>query len=243
MEEPLLAEKGGKMKSESGSPRVLIIEDEEKLARSIAEQLTSAGYEAGIALDGVEGLGSALGMQWSIIILDLNLPKKSGMHVLRKLRAEGRETPVLILSARGGTGDRVKGLQAGADDYLAKPFDSAELLARLEAILRRSGKAGNTVLRAADLTLDLIAHTAKRGTEQIELSPREFALLEYFVRNKNHVLTRKRIAEAVWGYTFDTGTNIVNVYIAYLRKAIDRGHARKLIQTIPGQGYMLKDAR
>src|SRR5512140_684691 len=227
--------------AQAGKPRVLIIEDEEKLARSIAEQLESSGYETGIALDGIEGLGSAMSLQWSIVILDLNLPRKSGVQVLRKLRAQGRETPVLILSARAGTEDRVKGPQAGADDYLAKPFDSAELLARVEAILRRSGNTHTTVLRAADLTLDLIAHTAKRGPHLIELSPREFALLAYFVRNKNHVLTRKRIAEAVWGYTFDTGTNIVNVYIAYLRKAIDRGHSKKLIQTIPGQGYVLKD--
>jgi len=231
------------MERQADKPRVLIVEDEEKLARSIAEQLSSTGFEPEIALDGVEGLASALGLQWSIIILDLNLPKKSGMQILRKLRAQGRETPVLILSARGGTEDRVKGLQAGADDYLAKPFDSAELLARLEAILRRSGKTNTTVLRAGDLTLDLIARTVKRGNEQIDLSPREFSLLEYFVRNKNHVLTRKRIAEAVWGYTFDTGTNIVNVYIAYLRKAIDHGYAKKLIHTIQGQGYLLKDTR
>jgi len=231
------------MKPPTEKPHVLIIEDEHKLARSIAEHLAGEGYAPGIALDGLEGLARALGEQWDIIILDLSLPKKSGMQLLRELRNQGYLTPVLILSARGGTGDRVKGLRAGADDYLGKPFDSAELLARLEAILRRSGRGTDMVLTAADLTLDLVGRTVKRGREVIDLSPREFSLLEYFLRNKNHVLTRKRIAEAVWGYTFDTGTNIVNVYIAYLRKAIDDGHAKKLIHTVPGQGYILKDKK
>jgi DNA-binding response OmpR family regulator len=206
-----------------GQTRVLIIEDEEKLAKSIARQLEDSGYGTGIALDGEDGFAQAAGDLWDILILDLNLPKKSGLQLLRQLRERGSETPVLILSARGATEDRIKGLRSGADDYLAKPFDSGELLARLEAILRRTGEAQHTVLSAADLTLDLVGRIARRGNEQINLSPREFSLLEFFVRNKNHVLTRKRIAEAVWGYTFDTGTNIVNVYIAYLRKAIDQG--------------------
>ena len=165
------------------------------------------------------------------------------MQLLRHLREKGDETPVLILSARGAIGDRVKGLRMGADDYLAKPFDSGELLARLEAILRRAGRGRSTVLTAGDLTLDLVARTVTRGREKIGLSPKEFALLDFFVRNKNHVLTRKRIAEAVWGYTFDTGTNIVNVYVAYLRKAIDNGHSKKLLHTVPGQGYVLKDKK
>jgi DNA-binding response OmpR family regulator len=231
------------MSAEAEKPRVLIIEDEEKLALSIAEQLAGEGYQTGVALDGADGLTRASEEQWEIVILDLNLPRKSGLQVLRTLRDQGHETPVLILSARGAAGDRVKGLRTGADDYLAKPFDSGELLARLEAILRRSVQRRTTILKAADLTLDLVERSVTRGTQKIELSPREFALLEFFVRNKNHVLTRKRIAEAVWGYTFDTGTNIVNVYIAYLRKAIDQGHVKKLIQTIPSQGYMLKEPR
>jgi two-component system, OmpR family, copper resistance phosphate regulon response regulator CusR len=224
-------------------PRVLIIEDEEKLAYSIARQLASHGYEASVALDGVEGLARVLGDHWAIVILDLNLPKKSGMMILRKLRAEGRTTPLLILSARGGTEDRVKGLRAGADDYLAKPFDSGELLARMEAILRRSGDTNHTVLNAADLTLDLINRTVRRGDRELPLSPKEFALLEFFIRNKNHILTRRRIAESVWGYKFDTGTNIVDVYVAYLRKAIGENGLGKLIHTVPGQGYILKDKK
>jgi DNA-binding response OmpR family regulator len=231
------------MNPQDEKPRVLIIEDEEKLARSIAQLVKSDGYESEIALDGVEGLAHALGERWSIIILDLNLPKKSGIQILRKLRAQGRQTPVLILSARGEKEDRVKGLRAGADDYLVKPFDSAELLARLEAILRRSAGAKTTVLEAADLSLDLVERTVRRDNQVIILSPREFSLLEYFVRNKNQILTRKRIAEAVWGYTFDTGTNIVDVYVAYLRKAIEKKGLNKLIQTIPGQGYLLKDKK
>jgi DNA-binding response OmpR family regulator len=238
-----LADDGDKMKTHAERPRVLVVEDEQKLALTIQSQLGAAGYDAGVALDGVEGLGKALGEHWDLIILDLNLPKKSGLQMLRSLRTGNNRTPVLILSARGGTEDRIKGLRSGADDYLAKPFDSGELMARLDAILRRSGYANDTLLTAGDLSLDLVGRSVKRRTEVINLSPREFSLLEYFVRNKNHVLTRKRIAEAVWGYTFDTGTNIVNVYIAYLRKAIDQGHAKKLIQTIPGQGYMLRDKK
>ncbi len=231
------------MQEKAEKPRILIIEDERKLAYSIAQQLEREGYDTGIALDGMEGLADALGKQWAIIILDLSLPKMSGMQVLQKIRDDGIETPVLILSARGAAEDRVRGLRTGADDYLNKPFDSAELLARLEAILRRSNGGKTTLLRAADITLDLITRTVKRGTEQVTLSPREFSLLEFFIRNKNHILTRKRIAEAVWGYTFDTGTNIVDVYVAYLRKAIDQKRPQKLIQTIPGQGYMLKEKR
>jgi DNA-binding response OmpR family regulator len=231
------------MAAQTNTPPVLIIEDEEKLARSIARHLRSNGYDVSIALDGANGLAEAQADHWAIIILDLNLPKKSGMSILRELRAGGRSTPILILSARGGTEDRVRGLRAGADDYLAKPFDTAELLARLEAILRRSRGTPTTVLKAVDLSLDLITRTVTRGTVEINLSPKEFALLEYFVRNKNHILTRKRIAEAVWGYTFDTGTNIVDVYVAYLRKALDRPDQRKLIETVPGQGYILKDRK
>jgi DNA-binding response OmpR family regulator len=231
------------MTGQTERPRVLIVEDEQKLAHSLGSQLIGAGYETAIALDGAQGLARALSDHWAIIVLDLNLPKKTGLHVLRTLRAQGREIPVLILSARGGTEDRVKGLRMGADDYLAKPFDSAEFLARLEAILRRSGGAKTTTFTASDLTLDLITRTVKRGTEQIVLSPREFSLLEYFVRNKNHILTRRRIAEAVWGYTFDTGTNIVDVYVAYLRKALEQKRSQKLIVTVPGQGYMLKDRK
>jgi len=187
------------MEKQSGRPRVLVVEDEQNLAESIQSQLDAAGYDAGIASDGVEGLTRATREQWDIIVLDLNLPKKTGLQLLRELRDQGGEIPVLILSARGAPGDRVKGLRAGADDYLAKPFDSGELLARLEAILRRMGRGRTTVLAAADLTLDLVARSVMRGKERIELSPREFSLLEFFVRNKNHVLTRQRIAEAVWG--------------------------------------------
>lgn len=221
--------------------RILLVEDEKKLVRSLERQLTREGYEVELACDGAEAGEKARTRQFQLIILDINLPKKTGLELLQELRNESYTTPVLILSARDKVEDRVKGLQLGADDYLNKPFDSGELLARIEAILRRSGHSRIAILRAADLIMDVIQRTVKRGDDTINLSPREFSLLEYFLRNKNQILTRKRIAEQVWGYTFDTGTNIVDVYISYLRKAIDHGYSPKLIHTVLGEGFVLKD--
>lgn len=221
--------------------RILVIEDEMKLARSLERQLTRAGYEVTLAFNGLEGQEKARSEEFHLIILDLNLPRKPGLELLQELRSENYATPVLILSARDKVEDRVQGLQLGADDYLPKPFDSGELLARIEAILRRSGTYRISILQAADLTMDVVQRTVYRGGKKIELSPREFALLEYFLRNKNQILTRKRLAEQVWGYTFDTGTNIVDVYVSYLRKAIDHGFSKKLIHTVLGEGFILKD--
>lgn len=229
------------MKNLEENIRILLVEDENKLARSIERQLIRAGYEVELAFDGVEGAGKALSEEYQLILLDLNLPKKSGLEILQEMRAENYATPVLILSARDKVEDRVKGLQIGADDYLVKPFDSGELLARIEAILRRSGTYRVSILQAADLTMDVVQRTVSRGGQKIDLSPREFSLLEYFLRNKNQILTRKRLAEQVWGYTFDTGTNIVDVYVSYLRKAIDRGFSKKLIHTVLGEGFMMQD--
>jgi DNA-binding response OmpR family regulator len=218
-----------------------LVEDEKKLARLLERQLMRAGYVVELAFDGNEAGEKAQTREFELIILDLNLPKKSGFQFLQELRAQCYATPVLILSARTQLEDRVKGLQIGGDDYLIKPFDFSELLARSEAILRRSGFSSTPILQAGDLILDVVHRTVKRASKPIELSQREYALLEYFLRNKNQVLTRKRLAEQVWGYKFDTGTNIVDVYVSYLRKAIDQEFSPKLIHTLYGEGFMLKD--
>jgi DNA-binding response OmpR family regulator len=220
--------------------RLLVVEDEKKLAQSLAQQLSAAGYEAALAFDGLSASEQLQAQSFDLIVLDLKLPKKSGLEVLQELRSRANTTPVLILSARDKVEERVQGLQLGADDYLVKPFDSGELLARIDAILRRAGLARAALLQAGDLTLDPAQRTVKRADKEITLTQKEFALLEYFMRNKNQILTRKRIAEQVWGYTFDTGTNIVDVYVSYLRKKIEEGFSSKLIQTIYGEGFLLK---
>ncbi|MDH4068937.1 MAG: response regulator transcription factor [Ignavibacteria bacterium] len=221
--------------------RILLIEDEKKLSAVVARHLTGEGFAVESSPDG-EGLMKRLaGSSFSLIILDLNLPRKSGFQLLLELRAEYATLPVLILSARDGVPDKVRGLLLGADDYLTKPFDLSELSARMQAILRRAHPAPQTTLSAGDLTMDLLNQKVRRGSADVTLSRKEYALLEFFLRNKNQILTRKRIAEQVWGYTFDTGTNIVDVYVSYLRKAIDDGASQKLIQTVFGQGYMLAD--
>jgi DNA-binding response OmpR family regulator len=220
--------------------RVLVVEDEKKLAQSLERQLAAAGYAVELAFDGIAASEKAQQQAFDLIILDLKLPKKSGLEVLQELRSRHSATPVLILSARDKVEDRVQGLQLGADDYLVKPFDSGELLARIEALLRRAGLARVALLQAGDLVLDVLQRSVKRGEKEIALTQKEFALLEYFMRNQNQILTRKRIAEQVWGYTFDTGTNIVDVYVSYLRKKIDEGFAAKLIHTIHGEGFLFK---
>jgi DNA-binding response OmpR family regulator len=221
--------------------RILLVEDEKKLAHSLQRQLAHAGYLVELAFDGCEAEEKALHHEFELIILDINLPKKSGIEILQTLRARGYHLPVLILSARDKVEDRVRGLQLGADDYLIKPFDSGELLARLEAILRRSGFSSVSILQAGDLTLDVVHHKVKRAGHEINLTQKEYALLEFFLRHKNQILTRRRIAEQVCGYKFDTGTNIVDVYISYLRKAIDEGFPQKLIHTMHGEGFILMD--
>lgn len=220
--------------------RILVVEDEKKLAHSLERQLTDAGYAVALAFDGIAASESAQLHSFDLILLDLKLPQRSGLEVLRELRARACDTPVLILSARDKVEDRVQGLQLGADDYLVKPFDSGELLARIEALLRRAGLARAVLLQAGDLVLDVLQRNVKRGEKEIALTQKEFALLEYFMRNQNQILTRKRIAEQVWGYTFDTGTNIVDVYVSYLRKKIDEGFPAKFIHTIHGEGFLFK---
>jgi DNA-binding response OmpR family regulator len=232
---------GEGMQTINGSIRILLVEDEKKLARTLERHLSREGYEIDFAFDGDEAKEKALANEYKLLILDLNLPKKSGYDVLYELRLQLYATPVLILSARDKVEDRVKGLRLGADDYLIKPFDSSELIARVQAILRRSETTAGQFLTACDLTMDLKERKVSRGEREIDLSPKEFALLEFFLRNKNQVLTRKRIAEQVWGYNFDTGTNLVDVYVYYVREAIDKGYPRKLINTVRGQGFIMLD--
>ena len=221
--------------------RILLVEDERKLSNSIQRQLKNNGWIVEQAFDGVEAEEKVQTQEYTMIILDLNLPRKSGVEFLEELRARSYPIPVLILSARDKLNDRIKGLQIGADDYLVKPFDVGELLARVTAILRRSGFSRVSILKAADLIVDTVQRTVLRGDKTISLSAKEYLLLEFFMRNKNQIVTRKRIAEQVWGYTFDTGTNIIDVYMSYLRKAVDEGYSRKLFYTVYGQGFMLRD--
>ena len=221
--------------------RILVVEDEKKLAHSLARQLSRAGYEVELASNGVVASAKSRSRRFDLILLDLKLPKKSGLEVLQELRARSYAMPVLIISARDKVEDRVHGLRLGADDYLIKPFDSGELLARVEAVLRRAGAFRISILHAQDLTLDVVQRTVRRGGKELALTQKEFALLEYFLRNKNQILTRKRIAEQVWGYKFDTGTNIVDVYVSYLRKKIDEGYSQKLLHTRHGEGFVLMD--
>jgi DNA-binding response OmpR family regulator len=222
-------------------PHILVVEDEKKLARLIERHLTRSGYSVSLAHTGNDAVAKALSEEINLILLDINLPDKTGFDVLKELRSKSYFTPVLFLTARNEIEDRIKGLELGADDYLAKPFDSGELLARIQAILRRSGKTQTSIVKVADLVVDTVKHSVIRGTKTISLTSKEFSLLDFFLRNKNQVLTRQRIAQEVWGYDFDTGTNIVDVYVSYLRRAIDDGFDKKLIETVYGQGFMLRD--
>jgi two-component system, OmpR family, copper resistance phosphate regulon response regulator CusR len=219
--------------------RVLLVEDEKKLARAIARQLERAGYEVVLAFDGETAIEFVTSRELQLIILDINLPGMTGLDVLQQIRNRSYNTPVLFLTARDSIKDKTHGLDIGADDYITKPFDSSELLSRMQAILRRSGAIRVSVLQAGDLTLDVISRVVTRSGQIINLTQTEFALLEFFLRNKNVILTRRRIAEQVWGYKFETGTNIVDVYISYLRDSIDKDFSPKLIETVRGEGFRL----
>jgi two-component system, OmpR family, response regulator len=223
--------------------RVLIVEDDATIAEFVAGGLTEAGYAVDIAADGERGVELASSGTYDAAIVDIMLPKLDGLALIDRIRARGIRTPVLILSARRSVDDRVKGLQAGGDDYLTKPFAFAELLARLQALIRRStGQAEPTRLSIADLTLDLLARVAERAGRAIELRPREFSLLEYLLRNQGRVLTKTMILSHVWGYNFDPGTNVVDVLVSRLREKVDRDFDPKLIHTVRGVGYVLKAA-
>jgi len=220
--------------------RFLVVEDEKKVARFIKKGLEEEGYAVDVASDGEEGLGMALDGVHDLIILDIHLPRMDGLGLLHELRKTKMTTPVLLLTVRAAIEDKVLGLDAGADDYLTKPFAFQELLARIRALLRRRIEAEAPVLQVADLTLDPAKRLVARGNEKIDLTPKEFTLLAYFMRNPGRVLTRTMIAEHVWDYDFDTMTNVIDVYVNYLRKKIDAGRESKLIHTVRGAGYMLK---
>jgi len=219
--------------------RILVVEDERKVANFLKRGLEEEDYEVECAYDGERALELLRGSDYDLMVLDLMLPRVGGLEVVRRLREEGRDIPVLMLTAKDSTEDIVRGLDAGGDDYLTKPFAFTELLARVRALLRRRQREG-LELRAGDLVLNLTTRRAKRGEREIELTAKEYALLELLMRNVNRVVTRTMIAERVWDYDFDPLTNIVDVYINHLRKKIDQGFDKKLIHTLRGVGYMLR---
>lgn len=221
--------------------RILVVEDDAKLLESIRKGLKESGFGADGAADGREGLRRILEDDYDAVVLDLMLPGLSGLEVLRELRRRRRATPVLVLSARSSVEDRVQGLDLGADDYLAKPFSFQELLARLRAITRRPAVEPATVLSAGDLTVDTVRHEARRAGQLLDLTAKEFSLLEYLTRRKGVVLTRAMILDHVWDLDYDGGSNLVEVYVNYLRKKVDAGRDAKLIQTVRGAGYVLRE--
>jgi DNA-binding response OmpR family regulator len=216
---------------------ILLVEDEEKVARFVQKGLEAEGYRVTVARDGAQGELEAMNGPYDLLILDVLLPGKSGFEILKTLRAAQNEVPVLMLTARSATEDVVEGFESGADDYLAKPFAFDELLARTRSLLRRKLR-GSTLLQVGDLQLDTVRHKAIRGGEPIDLTSREYALLDFLMRNPNKPYSRQELAEQVWGYNFDPGTNIIDVYINHLRKKIDTSPAR-FLKTVRGKGYML----
>lgn len=221
--------------------RILVVEDEKKVASFIKKGLEEEHYAVDIAYDGEEGLALAQINEYDLILLDIMLPKLDGMEVLTRIRGNGSSVPILILTAKDSVEDIVTGLDTGSDDYLTKPFSFAELVARVRALLRRRAHEKMDILTVGDLSLTTSTHRVKRGGREIELTPKEYALLEYFMRNPNRILTRTLITEHVWDYHFDPETNVIDVYVNYLRKKIDHGFQKKLIHTIRGSGYIMKD--
>jgi len=223
--------------------RVLVVEDDKKIASFVEKGLKAAGFAVDHAEDGEEGLHLALTEPYDAAVIDLMLPKTDGLTLIQTLRKNKINTPVIILSARGSLDDRVKGLQMGSDDYLTKPFAFSELLARIQALIRRStGAAEPTRLVVGDLSLDLLTRKVVRSGENIDLQPLEFSLLEYLMRNAGRVVSKTMIMEHVWNYHFDPQTNVVEARISRLRDKIDKGFEKKMIHTIRGAGYVLKDA-
>lgn len=222
--------------------RILVIEDERKVASFIRRGLEEERYIVETAADGQAGLDLALNNVFDAIVLDVMLPRLDGYSVLRAIREEGLAVPVIMLTARGTTEDRVQGLDLGADDYLAKPFHFEELAARLRSILRRSSTEKSTKLQCADLTLDLVTHYAFRAEKEIELTTKEYALLEYMMRNKDRILSRSMIMQHVWKHDFDPESNIIDVYVKRVRQKIERPGQSQLIHSIRGVGYRMRES-
>ena len=221
--------------------RILVIEDERKVASFIKRGLEEERYIVELAADGQMGIDMAVANHFDAIVLDVMLPKKDGFAVLSEIRAARKSTPVIMLTARAGTNDRVTGLDLGADDYLTKPFHFEELAARLRSILRRSSTEKSTQLMIGDLTLDTVSHVAYRWEKEIELTTKEYALLEYLIRNKGRIVSRSMITQQVWKHNFDTESNIIDVYIKRLRAKIERPGSPRLLNSIRGVGYRMKE--
>lgn len=220
---------------------VLVVEDDQKTANFVAKALRAEGHAVSVLHNGDEGLATMLAGGFDAVVLDIMLPGRDGLSVLKQARAKGNTTPVLLLSARGEVNERVEGLNAGADDYLAKPYVLEELIARVHALGRRGSEARPQELHVGDLSLDVATRKAQRGERQIELTTREFRLLEYLMRSPGRVCTRMMILEKVWDYDFDPGSNIIDVYIRKLREKIDTGFEVKLLHSVRGSGYVMKE--
>lgn len=223
--------------------KILVVEDEPKLASFVKKGLEEQSCEVDVAFDGQIGRTLALSNNYDVIVLDINLPRINGLDLAQALRYEQIKTPILMLTAMGSVDDKLAGFEAGADDYLVKPFEFRELMARLRALYKRGSDTSAQVstLKVADLELDLNEKVARRGDKRVELTAKEFGLLEYLMRNRGRVVSRVDIAEKVWDIHFDTGTNVIDVYVNFLRKKIDKDFPTKLIHTVIGMGYMLKD--
>ncbi|MCU0353428.1 MAG: response regulator transcription factor [Cytophagales bacterium] len=223
--------------------RVLVVEDEPKVAEFIQKGLQEQSHEVDVAYDGFIGQRMATSNTYDVIVMDVNLPQVNGLELCRRLRAERITVPVLMLTAFGTTDDKVSGFDAGADDYLVKPFEFRELLARLKALYKRGHdrQQQGDILRVGDLQINLDEKSVHRAGKKIDLTAKEFALLEYFIRNRNKVVSRVDIAEKVWEVSFDTGTNVIDVYVSLLRKKIDRDFDKKLLHTVVGMGYILRE--
>ena len=222
--------------------RALVIEDDDKIASFVTNGLKQAGFNTSRAADGADGLRLALNEHYDVAVVDIMLPKLDGLSLIEELRQQQVNTPVIILSAKRSVDDRIKGLQTGGDDYLVKPFSFSELLARVQALLRRASPAGaeSTRLTVGDLSINLLSREVVRASEKLDLQSREFALLEYLMRNAGRVVSKTMILERVWGYSFDPQTNVVDVLVCRLRNKVDKNFAEKMIHTIRGVGYVLK---
>lgn len=223
--------------------RLLLAEDERDLNRIITKKLTSSGYSVDSFFDGQEAIDVLAYTDYDAVILDIMMPKADGFAVLRAIRDAGKTTPVLFLTARDAVSDRVKGLDSGANDYLIKPFSFDELLARIRAMTRSSFGAADNLLTVADITLDTKTQVVRRAGREVTLSAKEYALLEYLMHNQGIILSREKIENHIWNLDYEGGTNVVDVYISYLRKKLDEGREKKLIQTVRGRGYLLKEEK